>query len=91
MIRSCIDIVFTMNQQHWDSQRSSGSGWIDCVGVKVSLFFGHTERPCDKRTRQKPGRSLCRDRPKVGERFRRDHAGDSVVDGRALNRHGGAE
>ena len=91
MIRSCIDIVCTMNQQHWDSQRSSGSGGIDCGDVKVSVFFGHTERPCNNRTRQKPGRPLCRNRPKVGERFRRDHAGDSVVDGRALNRHGGAE
>ena len=91
MIRPRIHIACAVNQQYGNSQRCGGSDWTDCGHVEVPLRFGHAERLCDNRTRQKPRRPLRRNRSKIGKGFRRDHGSDSLIDGRALNRHGGAK
>src|SRR5262245_48724239 len=91
MLRSSVHIVCTMNQEYRDPQPCSRNGRTDSGDVEMSAFFGQPERPRNNWTEQEARCPLCRDRPKIGERFRRDHAHHALVAHRALNRYGATQ
>ena len=80
----CVHIVGPVHQQHRGGDVCCGAKWADIVDMESGPALGYGERARDSGIREKPGRTFCGDRTKIGECLSRDERRHSTVAGGML-------
>ena len=91
MIRRCIQIVSSVDQQDRDLDLSCSGHGTDGIGLEISLLLRDPKSTIDDPRREKEWRSFVGHSPDIRERFGGNDCRDAPVNRRFLQRHGRTE